>query len=354
MKLSVPFIPDKKYNHFLKKQTVNIESIYFPLYSGLVLDARMRFNKTTLHELSKGLQELESVKKYCLLNSRFIHPGLYHDAVFLNQLLDNLEFLVADSQINGIVFSDAYFLNALAATKREIMSSLEAVPGINCMIDSSQKAFSFFDLIEQSGFKLPGKIVLDRSLNRNIEQLKAMVIEIKQHYGLIKIELLANEGCIYHCPFKFTHDAQIAFSNTGRSSDKTFQINQSIGCHSYFFKRPETFLKSPFIRPEDVDEYTGVADTIKLCGRTLGTNFLSNCIKAYSEKSYDGNLFDIMDAAHWLSDLFHIENKKLDPGFFKMLTRCTKGCKNCKICKDLFFKTAKKKPFTIKMYKDCL
>ena len=354
MKLTVPFIPDKKYIHFLKEQTSSIESIYFPLYSGAVLDARMRFKKTPLHELSKGLQQIESVKKYCLLNSRFIHPMLYHDALFLNQLLDTLEFLFAASQINGIVFSDAYFLTAMTAEKREIIRCLEAVPGINCMIDSSEKAFSFFDLVEQTGFKLPEKLVLDRSLNRNIPQLEKTGTEIKQRYGPVKIELIANEGCIYHCPFKLTHDAQIAFSNTGCSPDKTFQINQSIGCHSYFFKRPETFFKSPFIRPEDLDEYTGVADTIKLCGRTLGANFLSNCINAYSKKSYRGNLLDLMDAACWLADTYHIENKRLDPGFFNMLTNCTKVCKNCKTCKDLFLKAAQKKPFKIKLYEDCL
>jgi hypothetical protein len=354
MKLSVPYIPNKEYTIFIKNKSLNIESVFFSLHSGPVLDSRMRFKTTDLHGLSKGLGQLEFVKKYCLLNSRFIHPDLYNDPGFLNQTLDKLEFLATHSNIDGIVFSDAYFLNAMSATKRDIISCLEAVPGINMMIDSAEKAFSILEIIEQTRFKLPGKIVLDRSLNRKLKPLKSTVNKIKQRYKNITIELLANEGCIYHCPFKLTHDSQISFSNLRLTRDKTFQTNTDLGCHAYFFKTPERFFKSPFIRPEDVDKYTKIADTIKLCGRTLGLNFLYTCIRAYGEKSYDGNLFDLMDATHWLSELFYIENKKLDPDFLNQVTTCTKECKICNICPALFLKTAIKKPMTIKLYKDYL
>jgi len=277
MKLSVPFIPYEKYTNFLKNETLNIESVYFSLFSGPILDSRMRFRQVGITDLAAGLKDLGPVKKYCLLNSRFIHPGLYHDSVFLNQTLDQLECLVMNSGITGIVFSDAYLLTALSKTKREIIPCLEAVPGINCMIDCAQKAFCFFDMIEQTNFKQPGKIVLDRSLNRDRTSLEKTSTEIKKKAGNIKIELLANEGCIYHCPFKFTHDAQISLANTGFAPDQTFQTNQTVGCHAYFLKTPAAFFKSPFIRPEDIHAYSQTADTIKLCGRTLGLNFLFNC-----------------------------------------------------------------------------
>lgn len=355
MKLSIPFVPDKKYTFFLKNNIQNIESVYFPLHSGPVLDSRKRFKKVTMDLLSQRLQSL-TVKKYCLLNTRFIHPDLYHDTKFLNNTLDKLEFL-ASHNLTGIVFSDAYFLNALSATKRDIVSVLEAVPGINCMIDSSKKAFAFFELIEQSGFKMPGKLVLDRSLNREIKQLGKVSKEIKKNYPHIKIELLANEGCIDLCPFKLAHDSQISFSNTRRepmTKDKTFVTNQKLGCHAYFFKAPEKFLKSPFIRPEDINKYEKIADTIKLCGRTLGINFLCKSITSYMEESYKGNLFDLMDAGKWLSDFFCIENKKIDPDFFNLVTSCTKDCKNCNICRDIFKRAASKQPLKIKNYEDYL
>ncbi len=354
MKLSVPFIPDEKYIGFLENKRLGLESIYFPLHSGPLLDSRMRVKETGLNELAGNLQQFKNIKKYCLLNSRFVHPDAYQDSLFLNQTMDRLELISVRAGLTGIVFSDAYFLNALSQTNRDIIPCLEAVPGINCMMDSSQKTFAFFDLIDRAGFKQPGKITLDRSLNRNIPQLEKTIKDIKDRYPSVKIELLANEGCIDYCPFKLTHDAQISFSNLGISREKNYLTNQAIGCHAYFYKSPERFFKSPFIRPEDLNVYNALADTVKLCGRTLGTRFLMNCINAYSKASYDGNLFSLMDAAHWLSDLIHIENKKLDPGFLSMLTSCSKDCRNCAECRDLLIKTSSFKPFKIKAYKDYL
>ncbi|MFH2092460.1 MAG: hypothetical protein ABIJ31_08860 [Pseudomonadota bacterium] len=352
MKLSVPYIPDKDYTLFLKNRIQSIESVYFPLASGPILDARMRFKKTSAQDLSTGLSMLGTIKKYGLLNSRFIHPKLYHDVDFLDSLLDMFTTLTAQAGMTGFVFSDAYFLTALSARKNKIIHHLEAVPGINCMIDSFQKAFSFFEIIQETGFKLPGKIVLDRSLNREFLQLETTCKAIKKKYSTIKFELLANEGCVYHCPYKLAHDSQISFSNTGQAGDLTFIANHTIGCHTYFFHHPERFFKSPFIRPEDTNAYQFLIDTIKLCGRTLGTGFLTRCIDAYIQQTHGGNLLELMDATHWLSDLFDIDNKKLDPGFLNMVTHCTKDCENCSLCRALFLKTTKKKLPAIKEYKE--
>nr|NJM03507.1 hypothetical protein [Desulfobacula sp.] len=314
----------------------------------------MRTGKAGLHELAGALRPFTNIRKYGLLNTRFIHPQAYHDPHFLHQTLDRLEFLALDAGMTGLVFSDAYFLNALSRTGRDIISGLEAVPGVNCMMDSSRKVFAFFELIGHTGFKLPGKIALDRSLNRDPDRLEETVREIKARYPSIKIELLANEGCIDLCPFKLTHDAQISFSNLGLSRDQNYPTNRTLGCHAYFFKTPERFFSSPFIRPEDLNAYQHTADAVKLCGRTLGPKFLMNCITAYRDASHDGNLLSLMDAAHWLADLIHIDNKKLDPGFLSVLTSCSKNCGTCTLCRDLLLTASTHKPFTIKAYGDYL
>ena len=354
MKLSVPFIPDEPYIRFLKKNIQCLESVYFPLGSGPVLDSRIRLKEAGPNELAGELKQFKTIRKYCLLNSRFIHPHAYHDRDFLSQTIDKLEFLALHAGINGFVFSDAYFLNALSRTNRDIIPDLEAVPGINCMMDSSQKAFAFFNLVEEAGFKISEKIALDRSLNRNPARLEKTAREIKSRYPSMKIEILANEGCIDLCPFKLTHDAQISFSNLGLSKTTNDLTNRTLGCHAYFFNHPERFFLSPFIRPEDVITYQNSADTVKLCGRTLGPKFLMNCITAYRDASYEGNLLSLMDAAHWLADHIHIDNKKLDPGFLSVLTSCSKDCRDCSTCHDLLLTTSRYKPFKIKAYEDYL
>jgi len=354
MKLTVPFIPDQAYTDFLQTVINHIESVYFPLYSGPVLDSRMRFSKIDAEKFSDQISRISGVEKYILLNTRFIHPDLYHDDRFLNQTLDMIEALMAGCRISGIVFSDAYFLNALSCTKRDITSMIEAVPSVNCMIDNSHKARSFIRLVEQTAFRLPGKIILDRGLNRCPEELAETAGMLKAQFPEVKIELLANEGCIYQCPFKPAHDALISFSNLKLSGDRSFKINHTLGCHPWFFRHPENFFKSPFIRPEDLPCYENIADTIKICGRTHGTGFLMRCINAYIRHSYEGNLLDLMDAAKWLGDIYHIDNKRLGPDFFNMMTTCTKDCKNCNICPELFLKAGITKSVEIRQYKEFL
>lgn len=299
------------------------------------------------------LNQLGHVKKYCLLNARFISPALYHDSSFLDKILESLSYLVKTSHISGIVFSDFFLLTALSNREHAAIHSLEAIPSINLMIDSAPKAVSMLEAIHQTGFKPPAKIILDRSLNRDMEQLEKTCLQLKKFYPDIKIELLANEGCISHCPFKSAHDAIISHINTTNTPDITHRMNQEHGCKSYFIKNPEFFFKSPFIRPEDIHHYKPFANSIKICGRTLGPKFLKATIGAYLNESYSGNLLQLMDACHWLSDIYHIHNKRLDPNFLKMVTTYTKENKNSMVWVDLFKKNSKKLPLTIKNFKDC-
>ena len=186
--------------------------------------------------------------------------------------------------VHGIVFSDLYLANALDRTGHEIISRLEAVPGVNLMLDTPDKVFSCLEFIETTRFAAPGRLIPDRSLNRDPHRLRHLYTTVKAACPDIFIELLANEGCVYHCPFKPAHDAHIALSNTGLVRESTWKINQTLGCHAYFNAHPHKFLKSPFIRPEDLTHYRGMADGIKLCGRTRGTAFLQQCIRAYADQ----------------------------------------------------------------------
>ncbi len=352
MKLSVPFIPDPWFVHFLKDRVSEISSLYFPLYSGPIMDARIRLEQIDPESLCRSLVVFPDTRKYLLLNTRFLRPEYYHDSSFLDRMADLFEQMVVRAGLSGIVFTDAYFLNALAGTGRDILTRLEALPGVNCMMDSARKVFAFLDLIRSTGFRMPGKLVLDRSLNRDFKSLKSTVQTIQKNFPDVRIELLANEGCIDLCPFKPTHDAQIALANQGLVREMNFRTNQMLGCHAYFLKHPERFLCSPFIRPEDSDAYQGTADSLKLCGRSLGPRFMARCITAYETASFDGNLLDIMDAPHGLRDRIHIDNKRLDPGFLDMITSCPMDCGGCKNCRALFSAASTRKPFTLRQYKD--
>ena len=350
MKFDIPYIPDRDYADFINCHRDRIDSVYFGLHQGPVLDSRFRFNQVDTKRLAEQLNGLLVPHRYCLLNSRFMAPDLYFDPQFLTGLMENLEILMERSSLDGIIFCDGYFLNALSSHGGGALGALEAVPGINCMIDSMDKARAFLELVDQTAFKRPSKLVLDRSLNRNPKALETIVAQLKKAYPGMRLELLANEGCLYHCPFKPAHDAQISLTNTGLVRERGCEINRERGCMKVLFNDPVRLFKSPFIRPEDIDDYSHLVDTIKISGRTLGRDFLQNTLTAYIQGSHGGNLLDLLDAMRWMADFFFVDNKKISKCDVNRLLSCTKECSSCDHCKKILDSTTRTKSLQFNRY----
>lgn len=352
MKFSIPFLPDPEYIGFISGHAGQIASVYYSLFSGPVLDSRARFRSLDTRDLARLLARLGPVRKYCLLNSRFTAPDRYHDRAFLDQLSEQMDTLLNHDSIDGIVFADFYLLTALSDHMPALASCLEAVPGVNCMLDDISSIRVHLDWISQTRFKPPFRIVLDRSLNRRPADLSKISGQVKSSFPGLSIELLANEGCISRCPFKPVHDAHISLCNAGFSRNLTHKINRDLGCIRYFAGHPERFLASPFIRPEDTGHYREWAGSLKISGRTLGKAFLIRCISAFLDGQYHGNLLDLMDAASWMAPRIHIDNQKLGPGFLKEISACTNRCRQCNICAGLFDRSGMVKPVTLDSYKE--
>jgi collagenase-like PrtC family protease len=60
-------------------------------------------------------------------------------------------------------------------------------------------------------------------------------------------------------------------------------------------KDPVEFVKSRWIRPEDVKVYEDVGiDMLKILERNNTSDTLGERVKAYSMRSYEGNLIDML------------------------------------------------------------
>ncbi|QJB56168.1 hypothetical protein [Pseudodesulfovibrio sp. zrk46] len=333
--LDVPFVAEGDYPDFLADHAASLASVHFSLSDPAMADARQRMESTDLTTLATSLLKLPGVPKYVLMNTRLHAPEKYFSPEALNSTASLLERLVEQAGINGIIFSDPYYLQALSDAHPDLAALLEAIPSVNAMIASAAQAFALIDLVAATRFQPPTKLVLDRNVNRCFPRLKHISKELGARRPNLKIHLIANEGCLLNCPYKPAHDAHVGIVNEGLCGDRTFAINRDLGCIRRFLGEPAQFLVSPFIRPEDTDSYAPMVDAIKLCGRNKGIPFLKRAVSAYISGTYDGNLLDLMDAMGDLGDQVRIPNKSLPADFLNHVTTCAKDCRDCQWCSRL-------------------
>ncbi|WP_417909302.1 hypothetical protein [Candidatus Electronema sp. PJ] len=346
--LDAPFLPEEEYVEFLNSSSGHIDSVHFSLPGAWRMDSRAHSQSVESVEALVGLLDQVAIpKRYALLNSRFYGPELLTDKQQLSSLISALEICAERKVISGIVYCDHYLLQSLSNAAPELAAVLEAVPGINTLLDSQGKIDAHLAYIGETHFRQPTRIVLDRSLNRNLGKLA----EISRwcHEGLpdLKLELVGNEGCLPYCPYRSAHDAYIAYDNCTESSSSK-EINQELGCMQLLKKQPFRILQSPFIRPEDADSYLYDIDIIKISGRNLDSASLQQVITAYINHSWKGNLLELLDSSHWLASELHIDNNALSFDFANMLSVCNNRCETCRFCMELFNSISHPLPVAVK------
>lgn len=334
MLLDVPFILDGEYPAFLADRADALASVHFSLSDTHLADARQRLRAADLDAVIKGLRRLRGVDAFVLMNARLHAPDKLFDAASLDATARLLDTLIEKAGIRGVIFADSYFLNALSDAAPDVVGKLEAVPSINCMLDSPDKVFAMLDLIGRTAFRQPSRLVLDRSLNRDLARLEIASWGVRAACPGMKLHLIANEGCLFQCPYKPAHDAHIALVNEGLCGERTFAMNRDFGCVRRMLDEPGAMLASPFIRPEDMGLYDGLIDGIKLCGRNRGAAFLQRAITAWLNRKYDGNLLDLMDAMGDLAGRVEIPNAMLPEDFAARVMACDKHCAACGWCAD--------------------
>ncbi len=335
MLLDVPFIPDPEYAAFLAERQGHLHSVHFSLYAEGVPDGRHRFRNIAPRRMADLLAWIGRPRKYGLLNSRFHPPRFYLAPDGLVPVLEGVTSLLEAESLDGIVYADPYLLKALSDASPETAAALEAVPSVNFLPETFDGVYALMESIGETRFKPPGKLTLDRSLNRRRGDLADLSARIRSEWPELKVSLLANEGCLYRCPFKLTHDAHIGLVHLGHDLD-THRINGELGCMARLRETPHRLFGSPFIRPEDVPVYADDADVLKICGRTLGPAFLKRVVTAYLAGNYEGNLLDLTDAMAWLADEVHVGNSSVPADFAATVIDCAKTCGSCDYCRTVF------------------
>lgn len=343
MKIEAPLIPGATYVSELRALGDRLDSVHFALPGLGAFDARQH-GKEDRSAVLDALRELPEVPRYLLLNGRMLPPERYLDRQAMGALAQDLDALRTDAGLAGIVVADFHLLRALGAAAPESCSRLEAVPSVNAMIDSPARLNAVLNAVETSGFAMPSRVILDRSVNRNFETLERTAQAARARLPGAQIVLLANEGCLPQCPYKGAHNAHVAMVNLGLCEERTHEANREFACLKAFVEHPAMLLASPYIRPEDAARYEGVADVLKVCGRTRGPEFLRRVVRGYVEGRWDGNLLGMLDAVGDASHLLHVENRSLPEDFLDRMDGCDQGCERCGACAPMLEKAFRRLP----------
>lgn len=138
---------------------------------------------------------------------------------------------------------------------------------VNHMITSAQMVADYAAL----GYTT---ILLDRSLNRNFDELKN-IKKVADRKG-VKTSLLVSEGCLPSCPFKDEHDdVQYVTQNTVNY----WQMFGDLSCNRWRFngeQMPRTGTDLNVVTKDQVTELLNLVDVLKFSGRLSGAGVRLN------------------------------------------------------------------------------
>ena len=136
---------------------------------------------------------------------------------------------------------------------------------------------------------------MQRELNRDfaaIEKLHSWCGENGK-----QLFLLANSGCLNHCPARNFHDNLVAHESRIAQMDNAYDFH---GLCREFLKRQdrykEVYAATNFIRPEDMAKYEPYFTAAKLATRVHKTPEL--VVNSYIRGKYSGDLLRLLEPAH--------------------------------------------------------
>jgi hypothetical protein len=129
------------------------------------------------------------------------------------------------------------------------------------------------------------------SVNRDFGLLTALRKALK-----LELQLIVNANCQLFCPLSGQHMVNLSHASQKGHASRGFMLDWCVMRCSYDkLKDPAQYLRSEFIRPEDMGMYLDMGyDSFKILERGAPTPVLLKRVKAYTEGRYDGNLLDLI------------------------------------------------------------
>jgi len=136
--------------------------------------------------------------------------------------------------------------------------------------------------------KLGARTIILEEANRDFRLIRGLV-----RLGA-EVEVLVNQSCLPSCPYRGHHLNTSSLSSQPDAPCPAFEY-PILECGLEYVQDPAKLISGIFVRPEDLGVFEEAGVTrFKVSGRNRSTDWLVRSAQAYADRSYAGNLADIL------------------------------------------------------------
>lgn len=260
-----------------------VKELYGKLNSDIIGGGRSSYlmTKVSKHKLTQHVQlaKKNNIGFNYLLNASCLDN--LETTKFGQKKIRALLDWICESNITSVTVSNILLFKIIKKNYPSLKVRVSVFNGI----DHLQKA-KFWDELGAD------TICLDSlTINREFHTLKILKNNLK-----CNLELLVNNNCLQSCALSSCHMNLLAHSSQKHHQSGGFVIDHcALDCAKAKLKDEVNYLKSDWIRPEDIHFYEELGFTsFKIVERNLPTELMVKRVKAYSQRYFDGNLLDLI------------------------------------------------------------
>jgi collagenase-like PrtC family protease len=231
------------------------------------------FREHVAQAAARGIGFNYLINPACLDNREYTRQGQAD--------LERLLGLVEDCGVTAVTISLPFLMPIIK--KRH--PRLKVRVGVYARVDCVAKA-KFWEELGADCITLESIAV-----NRDFPVLKAIRKGVR-----LELQLIANSNCLMFCPMSGQHMVNLSHASQKGHTSRGFMIDYcALRCSCEKLKDPSHYLRSEFIRPEDLSIYRELGFTsFKILERGAPTTVLAERVKAYSDGHFEGNLLDLI------------------------------------------------------------
>jgi len=133
-------------------------------------------------------------------------------------------------------------------------------------------------------------VVSEVGIHREFEVLRSL----KEAAGNVELQLIVNNWCRQDCAIAGFH--AVGLSAASQKGNNGFPLDYcSLVCNDLRLREPVNYIRANWIRPEDLKIYEDMGfHNFKIVERNTPTKVLLERVHAYANRSYNGNLLNLV------------------------------------------------------------